>query len=60
MVNVMQKKRTAVVKGVGAEEGVGAAVRRRFAVQGHHVAAAVRTTAKLSQVGRAITLSRMS
>lgn len=55
MVNVMQKKRTALVIGVGAEEGIGAAVCRRFAAQGYHVVAAGRTTAKLSQVVRGVT-----
>ena len=41
---------TAVVVGVGAEQGVGAAVARRFAKEGHHVLVAGRTPAKIEQV----------
>ncbi|MBI5618749.1 MAG: SDR family NAD(P)-dependent oxidoreductase [Gammaproteobacteria bacterium] len=48
------KKPTAVVVGVGAEQGIGAAVCRRFAVGGHHVIVAGRTLAKVSQVAHAI------
>jgi NAD(P)-dependent dehydrogenase (short-subunit alcohol dehydrogenase family) len=43
-------KPTAVVVGVGAEQGVGAAVCRRFAREGYHVLAAGRTPAKIEQV----------
>ena len=45
---------TAVVVGVGAEQGVGAAVSRRFAKEGYHVLVAGRTPAKIEQVARAI------
>jgi NAD(P)-dependent dehydrogenase (short-subunit alcohol dehydrogenase family) len=45
---------TAVVVGVGAELGVGAAVCRRFAAEGYHVLAAGRTPAKIEQVVRTI------
>jgi len=47
-------KPTAVVVGVGAEQGVGAAVCRRFAREGHHVLVAGRTPAKIEQVARTI------
>lgn len=40
--------------GVGAEQGVGAAVARRFAKEGHHVLVAGRTPAKIEQVVRTI------
>lgn len=43
-------KPTALVVGVGAEEGVGAAVCRRFAAGGHHVLVAGRTPAKIDKV----------
>jgi NAD(P)-dependent dehydrogenase (short-subunit alcohol dehydrogenase family) len=43
-------KPTAVVVGVGAEQGVGAAVCRRFAREGYHVLVAGRTPAKIAQV----------
>lgn len=43
-------KPTAVVVGVGAERGVGAAVCRRFAKEGYHVLVAGRTPAKIEQV----------
>jgi NAD(P)-dependent dehydrogenase (short-subunit alcohol dehydrogenase family) len=43
-------KRTAVVIGVGAEIGLGAALCRRFASEGLHVLIAGRTPAKLEQV----------
>ena len=46
---------TAVVIGVGAERGLGAALCRRFAKEGHHVMVAGRTRAKIEQVARAIT-----
>eukprot|EP01034_Spumella_vulgaris_P003549 gene3549-4561_t len=41
---------TAVVIGVGAEQGIGAAVSRRFASAGHHVLVAGRTAAKIEKV----------
>jgi NAD(P)-dependent dehydrogenase (short-subunit alcohol dehydrogenase family) len=47
-------KPTAVVVGVGAEQGVGAAVCRRFAREGYHVLVAGRTPAKIEQVARSI------
>ena len=47
-------KPTAVVVGVGAERGVGAAVCRRFAAEGYHVLVAGRTPAKIEQVVRTI------
>lgn len=45
---------TAVVVGVGAERGLGAALCRRFAAEGCHVLAAGRTAQRLEQVARAI------
>ncbi len=45
---------TAVVVGVGAEAGIGAAVCRRFAVGGYHVLVAGRTAAKIEQVAASI------
>jgi NAD(P)-dependent dehydrogenase (short-subunit alcohol dehydrogenase family) len=47
-------KPTAVVVGVGAERGLGAAASRRFAREGHHVLVAGRTPAKIELVVRAI------
>jgi NAD(P)-dependent dehydrogenase (short-subunit alcohol dehydrogenase family) len=47
-------KPTAVVVGVGAEQGLGAAACRRFASEGHHVLVAGRTAAKIERVARAI------
>lgn len=47
-------KPTAVVVGVGAEMGVGAAVCRRFAREGYHILVAGHTAAKISQVAAAI------
>jgi NAD(P)-dependent dehydrogenase (short-subunit alcohol dehydrogenase family) len=44
------RKPTAVVIGVGAEQGLGAALSRRFAKAGHHVLVAGRTAAKLDAV----------
>ncbi len=41
---------TALIVGVGAEQGVGAAVCRRFAAEGFHILAAGRTEAKLAKV----------
>jgi NAD(P)-dependent dehydrogenase (short-subunit alcohol dehydrogenase family) len=45
---------TAIVAGVGAENGLGAALCRRFAAGGHHVLVAGRTAAKIGQVARTI------
>src|SRR5277367_6438871 len=45
---------TAVVVGVGAERGLGAALCRRFAAEGYHVLVAGRTPEKLEQVAQAI------
>ena len=45
---------TAIVCGVGAERGLGAALCRRFAAEGHHVLVAGRTPAKLERVVGAI------
>jgi len=47
-------KPVAIVFGVGAELGLGAALCRRFAKEGHHVLVAGRTTAKIEQVVRTI------
>jgi NAD(P)-dependent dehydrogenase (short-subunit alcohol dehydrogenase family) len=47
-------KPTAVVVGVGALNGLGAAICRRFAREGHHVIVGGRTPAKLEAVGAAI------
>ena len=44
----------AVVVGVGAELGLGAALCRRFAAEGHHVLVAGRTQEKIDHVARAI------
>jgi NAD(P)-dependent dehydrogenase (short-subunit alcohol dehydrogenase family) len=46
--------RTAVVVGVGAERGLGAALCRRFAAGGHHVLACGRTAQKLAPLVDAI------
>ena len=46
----MAKKIKAVVLGVGAEKGLGAAASRRFAKEGYHVLVAGRTAAKVSKV----------
>jgi NAD(P)-dependent dehydrogenase (short-subunit alcohol dehydrogenase family) len=45
---------TAVVCGVGAEQGLGAALCRRFAAEGYHVLVAGRTTDKIARVAGAI------
>lgn len=49
------EKPTAVVIGVGSEQGVGGAVCRRFAREGHHVLVAGRTLAKIECVVASIT-----
>jgi NAD(P)-dependent dehydrogenase (short-subunit alcohol dehydrogenase family) len=45
---------TAVVVGVGAEQGLGGALSRRFAAQGYHVLVAGRTPDKIEKVVRTI------
>ena len=45
---------TAIVIGVGAEQGLGAALCRRFAKEGHHVLVAGRSADKIGTVARAI------
>jgi len=45
---------TAIVVGVGAERGLGAALCRRFATEGYHVLVAGRTAGKIEQVARTI------
>jgi NAD(P)-dependent dehydrogenase (short-subunit alcohol dehydrogenase family) len=45
---------SAIVVGVGAERGLGAAVARRFAAGGHHVYVAGRTAEKIAQVVQTI------
>jgi NAD(P)-dependent dehydrogenase (short-subunit alcohol dehydrogenase family) len=45
---------TAVVIGVGAQNGIGGAVCRRFAREGYHVLVAGRTPAKIERVAEAI------
>jgi NAD(P)-dependent dehydrogenase (short-subunit alcohol dehydrogenase family) len=47
-------KPTALVVGVGAEKGLGAALCRKFASGGYHVIVAGRTPAKIEQVARTI------
>ncbi|WP_158817450.1 SDR family NAD(P)-dependent oxidoreductase [Methylocapsa sp. S129] len=46
----MTKKPSAIVVGVGAEQGLGAALCRKFAAERYHVFVAGRTAAKLKQV----------
>lgn len=48
-------KPTAIVVGVGAEQGVGGAVCRKFADEGYHVYVAGRTAAKIAKVVETIT-----
>ena len=48
------KRTSALVVGVGAEQGLGAAVARRFAAGGHHVFVAGRTPDKIEQVVQTI------
>jgi len=45
---------TAIVVGVGSEQGLGAALARRFATEGHRVVVSGRTESKIAQVARAI------
>src|SRR5260221_13435461 len=45
---------TAVVVGVGTERGLGAALCRRFAVEGYHVLVAGRTPEKIEHVAQTI------
>jgi NAD(P)-dependent dehydrogenase (short-subunit alcohol dehydrogenase family) len=47
-------KSTAVVVGVGAERGLGAALCRRFAAEGYHMLVAGRTPEKIAQVAKTI------
>ena len=47
-------KPVAVVGGVGAERGLGAALCRRFAAEGHHVLVAGRSPDKIGQVVQAV------
>jgi NAD(P)-dependent dehydrogenase (short-subunit alcohol dehydrogenase family) len=47
---------TAEVVGVGAEQGLGAALCRRFSASGYHVFVAGRTASKIEAVARAIAL----
>jgi NAD(P)-dependent dehydrogenase (short-subunit alcohol dehydrogenase family) len=47
-------KKKAVVLGVGAERGLGAAASRRFAKEGYHVLVAGRTAAKIEKVADSI------
>lgn len=47
-------KPSAIVVGVGAEQGLGAALCRRFAAEGYHVVIAGRTPAKIDTVAAAI------
>src|SRR5579864_4499125 len=51
---------TAVVVGVSAERGLGAALCRRFAAEGYHVLIAGRTPEKIEQVARTIREARGS
>src|SRR3954447_5310821 len=50
-------KPTAIVVGVGAERGLGAALSRRFAAEGLHVLVAGRTAAKIHAVVQTIVAS---
>src|ERR1700734_443581 len=45
---------TAIVVGVGSEQGLGAALSRRFAREGYHVVVSGRTEAKINRVVNAI------
>jgi NAD(P)-dependent dehydrogenase (short-subunit alcohol dehydrogenase family) len=48
------KRPSAVVVGVGAEQGLGAALCRRFAAEGYHVFVAGRTSGKIEEVAHTI------
>ena len=48
------RQATAIVAGVGSEQGLGAALARRFAREGYHVLVSGRTEAKLAQTVRTI------
>ena len=48
------KKPSAIVVGVGAEQGLGAALCRRFAAQGYHLFVAGRTSGKIEKVAQTI------
>jgi NAD(P)-dependent dehydrogenase (short-subunit alcohol dehydrogenase family) len=52
--NAIRTGGTAVVAGVGTERGLGAALCRRFAAEGHHVLVAGRTPEKIAQVAKTI------
>jgi len=45
---------SAIVVGVGAEQGLGAALCRRFAAEGYHVFVAGRTSGKIDKVAQTI------
>jgi NAD(P)-dependent dehydrogenase (short-subunit alcohol dehydrogenase family) len=47
-------QRTAIVVGVGSRQGLGAALARRFAIEGHRVIVSGRTEEKIAEVVRAI------
>src|SRR6202050_2348462 len=47
-------QRTAIVVGVGSEQGLGAALSRRFGYEGYNVVVSGRTEAKLARVVRGI------
>jgi NAD(P)-dependent dehydrogenase (short-subunit alcohol dehydrogenase family) len=51
---MVRHQRTAIVAGVGSEQGLGAALARRFAQEGYRVIASGRTAAKLERVARTI------
>jgi NAD(P)-dependent dehydrogenase (short-subunit alcohol dehydrogenase family) len=50
----VRSRPTALVVGVGAERGLGAALCRRFAAEGHHVLVAGRTAGSIAAVARTI------
>jgi NAD(P)-dependent dehydrogenase (short-subunit alcohol dehydrogenase family) len=50
----MMSTATAIVAGVGAERGIGAALCKRFAAEGYHVLVAGRSESKVEQVARSI------
>ena len=50
----MSARETAIVVGVGAKEGLGAAVCKRFAKEGFHVFVAGRTPEKVEKIAKAI------